>query len=584
MTSKLWTYFETLHFVDFLSSLLLICRYAVSLPENAGPQFLLNVTVTDADATALNSAKQVTLSNASSIISFASSTVVHTINFTEGSTFPIYILASTDFETERSVTFSVSAEDRSGLTATADVVVTITDVNDEPPVFSSAVYNRSVSEGASPGQAVASVSATDGDEPGTLAALVEYAIVSGNVDSAFALNRTVGELVLRTGVDREGVVSYTLNISATDSAPPYLAAFATVHIEVVDINDNDPVFNLSNATAQIAENLPAEQFVAAFAASDADSGLNGEVFFAITAGNPSPALFSINASTGVVTTIQPLDYEALTASDYNLTITVRDRGSPARSAIAWLAIYIIDVNDNAPVFSPLNLAAQVDRTQFADQLVVSSLPASDRDTAAAFGVVSFRFLSGNDANLFSLNTTTGRIVTRVGLCNISSGVITLRVEALDGGNPPLVALNPLTIDVTVSTSNDNNPAFPAEGYRQLLVETSVAGVVVENVSATDADCGDSDNLEYSIIGGLTTPPLFAINNTTGIVTLLAPFTRLENGANVTYRLDVIAAPYHFLTVQADDHGSPTSRTGVTILQIDVVDDNDNSPLFGQPTG
>lgn len=558
-------------------------RYETSIAENSGPALLVTVRVSDADGSAFNSAVRLSLVNASSNISFSASSLQQTTNFTNADTFSIFILDSVDYELQRFLAFSVLAVDHGGLTSSTQVVVTITDVNDQPPVFSSPIYSRNVSEAATVGQLVTTMLATDADERGTPAATVQYSIVSGNVDNVFALNRTSGELVLRAAIDYETRNAYTLNISAADTAVPHFTAFAQVLVSVLDANDNDPVFNVSNGTISIAEDLPAGQFVAAFGATDADSGLNGQVEFSITSGNPSPALFAINATTGLVTTIASLDYEAQTPAAFNLTITASDLGTPRRAATAWVAVDVIDVNDNAPVFSQLQFSAQVERILTANQVVVNSLTATDADTSGNFGTVSYRFVSGNENNLFSINATTGQIVTRSSFCSVTSSS-TLRVEAFDGGIPPQVSANTATIDVSVSNVNHNNPVFPINGYRRVIIETTAQGTLIETVSATDVDCGDQANLVYSIIGGLTNPPLFAINNLTGAVTLLAPVTVDNGGLTTTHSLDATTTPSYFLTIQADDRGAPTSRTGVTVLEIDVVDDNDNSPVFSQTNG
>jgi hypothetical protein len=113
-------------------------RFSAAVPENDGPRPLVNITATDADGTAVNSAvRLVLLNNASLVFSFDPVESVQETNYSNGGgiTATLYALASFDFEAQRQHTLTVAAFDRSGLNSTAVIVINVTDVNDQPPVF-----------------------------------------------------------------------------------------------------------------------------------------------------------------------------------------------------------------------------------------------------------------------------------------------------------------------------------------------------------------------------------------------------------------------------------------------------------------
>jgi hypothetical protein len=235
----------------------------------------------------------------------------------------------------------------------------------------------SVSEASPIGQLVTTLVAVDGDLAGTPASTVRYAVESGDAGGHFALNRTSGVLVVRSRLDRETTTIFALNISATDGAPPFSQDFAIVLINVIDVNDNDPVFAPHNSTFYVAENEPGGLVVVNLTATDADDGLNGEVRYVLTAGAGSPQMFTVDVATGVLTTADALDRE--TQADYNLTVTAYDRGTPPRSTTTTIRVFVIDVNDNRPVFPILSYSSTIESVTAVGQVVVDRLEATDAD-------------------------------------------------------------------------------------------------------------------------------------------------------------------------------------------------------------
>uniref|UniRef100_A0A8C1ING6 Cadherin domain-containing protein n=1 Tax=Cyprinus carpio TaxID=7962 RepID=A0A8C1ING6_CYPCA len=129
---------------------------------------------------------------------------------------------------------------------------------------------------------------------------------------------------------------------------------ASVLVEVLDINDNSPVFENHPATVPVPEDHTVGDEVTSVNATDADSGFNGEVRYTLLG---SAGRFSVDQETGVITLAAPLDRE--TQDEYRLVITAQDQGRPSHSATTTLDISVTDINDNAPIFSKQQYEATV---------------------------------------------------------------------------------------------------------------------------------------------------------------------------------------------------------------------------------
>lgn len=132
--------------------------------------------------------------------------------------------------------------------------------------------------------------------------------------------------------------------------------FATVWVNVLDVNDNAPDFGQDRLTTAVWEGNPRGTFVVQLLASDADSNDNGIVSYSIIGGNTGSAFIINPAVTGIVTTNVMLDREF--APMYLLKIQAVDKGNPPLSSTCTLRINVIDINDNTPnfpVYAPINV-------------------------------------------------------------------------------------------------------------------------------------------------------------------------------------------------------------------------------------
>ena len=126
------------------------------------------------------------------------------------------------------MTVTVEAADPGGLSDTASVAITVTNVN-EVPSLDAAQYTFTVAENAAVATSLGSVSATDPDED-----TLTFSITAGDDDGNFSIDSS-GALSLAKTLDYETTSSYTLTVEAAD--PGGLSDTATVAITVTNVNE-----------------------------------------------------------------------------------------------------------------------------------------------------------------------------------------------------------------------------------------------------------------------------------------------------------------------------------------------------------
>uniref|UniRef100_A0A8C4UGT5 Cadherin domain-containing protein n=1 Tax=Falco tinnunculus TaxID=100819 RepID=A0A8C4UGT5_FALTI len=250
-----------------------------------------------------------------------------------------------DRESKSTHVFRVTAVDHG--TATATVRITVEDDNDNAPQFSEKRYVAQVPEDVAPNSAVLRVTATDRDKGSN--ALVHYSIVSGNTRGHFYIDAQTGALDVVSPLDYEVSKEFTLRIRAQDGGRPPLSNISgLVTIQVLDVNDNAPIFVSTPFQATVLENVPVGYSVIHVQAIDADSGDNSRlVYTLLETGSGFP--FAINNSTGWIVVASELDREAV--DFYSFGVEAQDQGNPPMASSASVSVTILDVNDNSPEFT-----------------------------------------------------------------------------------------------------------------------------------------------------------------------------------------------------------------------------------------
>ncbi|XP_063353533.1 protocadherin beta-15-like isoform X17 [Pelmatolapia mariae] len=403
--------------------------------------------------------------------------------------------------------FDGGSPQRSG---TVVIHVTVLDANDNVPVFSQNVYKASLHENSPLDTVVLTVSATDADEGVNGEVNYGFDHVSEERQD-FSLDPKTGAVRVAGAIDYEKESSYEIQITAKDGLG--LASYATLLIEITDVNDNAPVINLKSLSNPIPENASPGTEVGIINVQDRDSENNRQVRCSIQQGVPFKLVPSIKNYYSLVTTGQ-LDRELV--SDYNITITATDEGSPPLSSSKSVQLSVADINDNPPVFEEQSYSAYLSENNKPGS-TLCSVSARDPDWRQN-GTVVYSLLAGevNGApvsSYLSVNGDTGVIHAVRSFDYEQFRSFKVHVMARDNGSPPLSSN--VTVIVFISDVNDNSPQilYPSpEGnsfMTELVPKAAHGGSLVSKVIAVDADSGQNAWLSYQIVKS-TDPGLFTV--------------------------------------------------------------------------
>ncbi|XP_053179598.1 protocadherin gamma-A4-like [Scomber japonicus] len=421
--------------------------------------------------------------------------------------------------------FDGGSPQRSG---TVVIHVTVLDANDNVPVFSQTVYKASLPENCPLDTVVLTVSATDADEGVNSEVTYGFDHVSDK-NQIFSLSPKTGEVKVAGPIDYEKESSYEMQISAKDGLG--LASYATLIIEITDMNDNAPVIHLKSLTNPIPENVSPGTEVGIINVQDRDSENNKQVRCSIQQGAPFKLVPSIKNYYSLVTTGQ-LDREQV--SDYNITITATDEGSPPLSSSKTVQLSLADINDNPPVFEEQSYSAYVSENNKPGS-TLCSVTARDPDWRQN-GTVIYSLLAGEVngspvSSYVSVNGDTGVIHAVRSFDYEQFRSFKVHVMARDNGSPPLSSN--VTVSVFISDMNDNSPQilYPApEGnsfMTELVPKAAHGGSLVSKVIAVDADSGQNAWLSYHIVKS-TDPGLFSIGVHSGEIRTQRDISESDN--------------------------------------------------------
>uniref|UniRef100_A0A8D0CTE1 Cadherin domain-containing protein n=1 Tax=Sander lucioperca TaxID=283035 RepID=A0A8D0CTE1_SANLU len=394
---------------------------------------------------------------------------------------------------------------------TVVIHVTVLDANDNAPVFSQAVYKASLPENSPPDTKVINVSATDADEGVNGDVTYQFGHVSDDDGNVFSIDPKTGDIRVTGVIDFEERSSFEMRVQAKDGLG--LTSYAKVIIDVTDMNDNAPVIYLKSLTNPVPENVSPGTEVGIINVQDRDSENNRQVRCSIQQNVPFKLVPSIKNYYSLVTTGQ-LDRELV--SDYNITITATDEGSPPLSSSKTVQLSVADINDNPPVFEEQSYSAYVTENNKPGS-TLCSVTARDPDWRQN-GTVIYSLLPGevNGApvsSYLSVNGDTGVIHAVRSFDYEQFRSFKVHVMARDNGSPPLSSN--VTVSVFISDVNDNSPQilYPApEGnsfMTELVPKAAHGGSLVSKVIAVDADSGQNAWLSYHIVKS-TDPGLFTI--------------------------------------------------------------------------
>ncbi|XP_027133918.1 protocadherin alpha-5 isoform X21 [Larimichthys crocea] len=450
------------------------------------------------------------------------------------------------------------------------IEVSVLDINDNSPEFIEQSYSLNISESMSPGDRYLLPIAEDAD---TGSNSVKTYKLSQN--EYFSLDVQSGgdhgvsaELVLQKALDREKQPVIKLVLAAIDGGKPARSGTLQINVNVIDANDNTPVFGKSLYKIRVSENVAHGTMVIKLNATDLDEGMNSKILYSfIKRGNIDPSnIFDLNSETGEITVKGTLDYEETPA--YEVRVQAMDQGTSPRSAHAKLLIEIIDVNDNAPEISVTSLMTPV-KEDAELGTIVALVTVSDKDggnngvtNCKVVGSVPFK-LKSNYKNDYSL-------VVDGPLDRENTSVYNVTITATDEGSPPLSSIRVITVHV--SDVNDNAPRFMEPVIHAYVKENSPVGSVIYTVNAFDPDLDNNAKLTYTLLDSspknIPISSMVNINSETGDIISLQSFNYEE------------LKTFQF-KVQATDSGVPPLSSNVTVNVL-ILDENDNNPTILAP--
>ncbi|XP_041948169.1 protocadherin beta-16-like isoform X39 [Alosa sapidissima] len=389
--------------------------------------------------------------------------------------------------------------------------VTVSDVNDNLPVFSKLAYKLSLPENSPLGTSVITVTATDADEGAYGQVTYEFSLLAGKVAKLFTIDKVTGEITLSGPIDFEEENHYEIRVQAKDGSG--LSSNAKVIIDISDVNDNAPVINVKSLKNPVPESAAPGTEVGIINVQDEDSEGNRQVRCTIQQNVPFKLLPSIENYYSLVTAGE-LDREQI--SDYNITLIATDEGSPPLSSSKTIHLSVSDVNDNPPVFEHQSYSAYVTENNKPGSSVCS-VTARDPDWRQN-GTVFYSLLPSEVngvpvSSYVSINGDTGVIHAVRAFDYEQFRSFKVQVVARDNGSPPLSSN--VTVSVFITDENDNSPQilYPTpEGnsfMTEMVPKAALSGSLVSKVIAVDADSGQNAWLSYQIVKS-TDPGLFTI--------------------------------------------------------------------------
>ncbi|XP_061643402.1 protocadherin alpha-8-like isoform X4 [Phyllopteryx taeniolatus] len=418
-------------------------KYSVTVKENAAAgTYLLTVNASDSDE-GLNG--EIEYSLRSKLRGLHG--VPFDLNTKSGE---LTVKEDLDFEERQVYEMTVLAADKGAvsLSTRCNVAVRVEDVNDNPPKIDITSLVSRIAEDAPLDTVVALVAVHDldsgvnGQVVCSLPEGLPFALKSSPDGQSYSL-------VTKEYLDKEREHAYDITITAKDFGTPSMSSTKAIHVDVLDVNDNRPLFTESPYTFYVLENNKAGASLFSVSATDADGDENAAVTYSFQRKGESVTSFlNINEVTGDISALKSFDFETLKSFQFQVSAT--DGGSPPLSGNVTVKVFILDRNDNAPVILyPLSSngsargAEEIPRNAKAGDSV-TKVRAYDADTGYN-GWLLFSLRPLGERALFSLDRYTGQIRTLRPFTETDEAEHRLLVLVKDNGDVSLSATATVTV-------------------------------------------------------------------------------------------------------------------------------------------
>ncbi|XP_050928277.1 protocadherin alpha-4 isoform X29 [Lates calcarifer] len=450
------------------------------------------------------------------------------------------------------------------------VAVEILDINDHSPVFPEKEKRLEISESALAGARFQLQAARDPDV-GQFS-IQQYKLSHNDYFRVEVKDRgedrKVPFLVLQKQLDRETAGKHKLRLTAVDGGKPAKSGDIEITVDVLDVNDNSPVYTKELYSATVKENVPVGTVIIQVNATDLDQGANGEIIYSF--GNEVDPklmdLFGIDPNTGEIQVTGLIDFEK--SKSYEIDIKASDKGQVPLTTDKSVIITVTDVNDNAPEIEVTSFSSSI-KEDSKIGTTVALISVSDLDSGINGKVicaikedVPFTLSPSVQDNMYA-------VITRSQLDREIVSQYDVTIVAKDTGDP--FFLSEKTISVVVSDVNDNSPEFSLSPYTFYITENNSPGASIFSVKASDRDESDNALISYRILRDVSGDKLSSflnINSENGDILALKSF---DFETLKTFKFQVVAS----------DSGTPSLNSNVTV-NVFILDQNDNAPVILYP--
>ena len=304
----------------------------------------------------------------------------------DASTGEVTLSGSADFESAESYSFTVVASDASGNSSSQEVTVSVTDLDEVAPTFTSGDTATAIDENSAAGQVVYTATVEDihTSPVENTGGGVTFAL-SDDSDSALSIDAQSGEVTLADSPDQEVQDQYSFTVIATDAAGH--ESTQAVTLDINDLDDTAAVVDSGDTAAAIDENSGAGQVIYTATADDSADVSDEPITFSLAEGSDSA--LSIDAATGQVTLNTDPDHESQAV--YSFAVVATDAAGNVSEAQS-VTLNINDLDDTAATITSGDTAVAIDENSGAGQVVYT---ASADDSLDVTGGVTFA-LANND--------------------------------------------------------------------------------------------------------------------------------------------------------------------------------------------
>ncbi|XP_077297943.1 cadherin 87A [Arctopsyche grandis] len=444
------------------------------------------------------------------------------------------------------------------------LIITIVDVNSSPPSFRQLRFTERLVEEQPPNTTLATFHATDVES-----SISHYAIDPPN--QYFQIDNVTGIVRSTQRIDYERVHQINFTVVAYDTGVPQLSTSVGVTVNVVNINDEEPVFDEATMyEAVLEENSPAGALVLTVHATDKDQGVFGEIRYSIS--GEQAELFTMDVITGELKVASGAIIDREVMDDIWLQAMAVDNAPVAvrKTASVPVHIKIKDLNDNSPVFGQRTYKASVaENLSLNPPAPILQVRAEDKDSSLN-GQIKYTILDQTLPGAFSLDETTGVLYPSLPLSGNTSHH--LKVSAVDrlGAGPHS---DTAFIDINVDSVNQHSPEWvtPAKNESNFFIPENAAqaDIVLMTVKATDQDLGENGRVTYYL----------KVGNKNVHETKEFTLDEISGELRTKVFLDREQKDEYQLVLVATDQGSPSRFESVRFINVYLNDSNDNKPQF-----